>query len=153
MRLRDGYSRPSFRSSSVTRLARAFKKGDIVKKQFLAVISLSHVSDSIVSTDLCCSEEDFLANVSDGAGGDPQAHPGEDISVVSLTRMESSSVRQGDGVERAPAGEDAPTLRQTSGFVRVSYLYAGTDGERLEEVLLSACSTARQYTQPCWSGY
>lgn len=81
-------------------------------------------------TDLCCSEEDFLSNVSDGAGSDTQAHPGEDIGVVSLTRMESSPVRQRDRVERAPTGEDAPTLRQTSMIIYVSY--AGIDSKSLE---------------------
>lgn len=30
MESREGYSRPSFRSFSVTRLARAFRKGDMV---------------------------------------------------------------------------------------------------------------------------
>lgn len=71
-------------------------------------------------TDLCCSEEDLLRNVPDGAGSDAQAHPREDVGVVPLTGMESSPVRQRDGLERAPAGEDAPTLRKTSVFIHVS---------------------------------
>lgn len=58
----------------------------------------------------------------DGAGSDTQAHPGEDIGVVSLARMEGSPVGQRDGLERAPTGEDAPTLRQTSVFIHVSYV-------------------------------
>lgn len=81
-------------------------------------------------TDLCCSEEDFLGNVSDGAGSDTQAHPGKDIGVVSLTRMESSPIRQRDGVERAPTGKDAPTLWQTC--VYSCFVYAGIDSESLE---------------------
>lgn len=59
----------------------------------------------------CCSEEDFLSNVSDGAGDDTQAHTREDVGVVSLTRMERPPIRQCDGVKRAAAGKDAPTLQ------------------------------------------
>lgn len=60
---------------------------------------------------LCCSEEDFLSNVPDGAGDDTQAHTGEDVSIVSLTRVERSPIRQGDGVKWAATGKDAPPLQ------------------------------------------
>ena len=60
--------------------------------------------------------------MSDGAGSDSQAHPRKDVGVVSLTRIESLSSRQGDGVKRTPTGKDAPTLRQTSAFIHVFYM-------------------------------
>lgn len=63
---------------------------------------------------LCCREEDFLGDVSDGAGSDTQAHTGEDVGVVSLTRVERPPIRQCDGVERAATGEDAPTLQHNA---------------------------------------
>lgn len=59
----------------------------------------------------CRSEEDFLSNVSDGAGRDTQAHTGEDVGIVSLTRVERPPIRQCDGVKRAATGKDAPTLQ------------------------------------------
>lgn len=101
------------------------------------------------STGLCCTEEDFLCYVSDGAGSDTQAHPREDVGIVSLTGMEGPPVRQRDGVERAPAGEDAPTLRHTSAVIHIP----GVDCGCLEQAPLSACSTARRCTRPCWWGY
>lgn len=60
---------------------------------------------------LCCGEEDFLRNVSDGAGGDTQAHAGEDVGVVSLTGEQRPPVRQRDGVKWAATGKDAPPLQ------------------------------------------
>lgn len=60
---------------------------------------------------LCCSQEDFLSNVPDGAGGDTQAHTGEDVSIVSLARVERPPIRHGDGVKRAATGKDAPALQ------------------------------------------
>ena len=62
---------------------------------------------------LCCSEEDLLRDVSDGAGDDTQAHTGEDVGVVPLTRVEGPPVGQRDGAERAAAGEDAPALQRS----------------------------------------
>lgn len=99
-------------------------------------------------TDLCCGEEDFLCYVSDGAGDDTQAYPGEDVGIVPLTRMEGPPIRQRDGVKRAPAGKNAPTLQDISVAVHIP----GIDLGCLEEVPLSACSTARPCTRPCWSG-
>lgn len=60
----------------------------------------------------CCSEEDFLGDVSDAAGGDAQAHSGENVGVVSLAGIERPPIRQRDAVERAAAGEDAPPLQR-----------------------------------------
>lgn len=60
---------------------------------------------------LCCSEEDFLTDMTDGAGGDSQAHTGEDVGVVPLTGEEGPPIGQGDRVKWAAAGEDAPALR------------------------------------------
>lgn len=60
---------------------------------------------------LCCSEEDVLADVSDGAGDHPQADAREDVGVVPLAGVEGPPIRQRDRVERAAAGEDASTLR------------------------------------------
>lgn len=60
---------------------------------------------------LCCGEEDILGDVSDGAGSHTQAHTGEDVGIVPLTRVERPPIRQCDGVERAAAGKDAPTLQ------------------------------------------
>ena len=60
---------------------------------------------------LCCSEEDFLSNMSDGTSSDTQAHSGEDVGVVSLTGVELPPIRQGEGVEWAATGKDAPPLQ------------------------------------------
>lgn len=75
--------------------------------------SFNHIFEKGVYTlcYLCCSEEDFLSNVSDGAGGDTQAHTGEDVGIVSLTREERPPIRQGDGVKWAATGKDAPPLQ------------------------------------------
>lgn len=60
---------------------------------------------------LGCSKEDFLCNLSNGARRDAQAHAGEDVGVVSLTRVECPAIGQSDGVKRTAAGKDAPPLR------------------------------------------
>lgn len=60
---------------------------------------------------LCCSEEDVLADVSDGAGDHPQANAREDVGVVPLAWVEGPPIRQRDRVEWAAAGKDASTLR------------------------------------------
>ena len=60
---------------------------------------------------LCCRQEDFFSNMSQGASIDAQAHSGEDVCVVALTRVEGPSIRQGDGVKRTATGKDAPPLQ------------------------------------------
>lgn len=142
MELRVGYSRPSLRSFSVTRLARAFKKGDKVDISTIYNCNSAEqrVENEIESqsfdgigilrsmTDLCCGEEDFLCYVSDGAGDDTQAHPGEDVGIVPLTRMEGPPIRQRDGVKRAPAGENAPTLQDISVVIHIPGTDSGVFG-------------------------
>lgn len=60
---------------------------------------------------LCGSEEDFISDMLDGTSGDAEAHAGEDVGVVSLTRIERPPILQGDRVERTATGKDAPSLQ------------------------------------------
>lgn len=61
---------------------------------------------------LCSCQEDIFSNMSQGTCSDAQAYTWEDVGVVSLTGIEYSPIRQGDGVKRTAAGEDATTLQQ-----------------------------------------
>lgn len=61
---------------------------------------------------LCSSQEDILSDMSKGTRGDAPAHAREDVGVVALTGIECPPIRQGDGVKRTAAGEDATPLQQ-----------------------------------------
>lgn len=61
---------------------------------------------------LCSSQEDILSDMSQGTRGDAQAHAREDVGVVALTGIERPPIRQGDGIKRTAAGEDATPLQQ-----------------------------------------
>lgn len=63
---------------------------------------------------LCSGEEDFISDMAEAAGRDTQAHAREDVSIVSLARIELPPARQGHGVKRAAASKDAPPLQMGS---------------------------------------
>lgn len=64
---------------------------------------------------LGCGEKDFLGDVSDRAGCDPQANTWEDVRIVPLTGMECPTIGQGHGVKWAAAGKDASALQHNMG--------------------------------------
>lgn len=75
-------------------------------------------TDAAVTWRLCVraaylrrSEENVFPNVPHGTGGHPEANARKDVGVVPLARMEDSSIRQSDWVERAATGKDASTLQ------------------------------------------
>jgi len=68
---------------------------------------------TIVSSYLCCSEENVIRDVANTTGNDSQCDSREHISIVSLARDEAAPICQGDLFKGASAGKYAPSLSYT----------------------------------------